>query len=237
MKPLIGINADYRSPSKDGPAFSVVAAGYSDAVSHAGGIPIVIPPLEGQADLDELLGNLAGVVLTGGYDLDPRRDGYMLHPAVRSMDSRREEFDRMLAGRVYDRGIPVMGIGVGMQLLNITAGGTLHLHLPEDRPDAIPHLDPLDRGHRHAIDIEPRSILSRVYGDASAYVTSCHHQAVDDVARGFCVSAACPDGIIEAIESMEPDWFAFGVQFHPECEAATELDHGLFEEFVKGLMV
>lgn len=128
-----------------------------------------------------------------------------------------------------------------MQLLNVVCGGTLYLHLPEDRPDAMPHLDPCDRGHRHRIEIERGSLLDRVYhtdyrrvDPALADVTSCHHQAVDDVAPGFRVTAACPDGIVEAIES-ETEWFAFGVQFHPEAVAATEMDSGVFEEFVKNI--
>lgn len=251
MKPLIGINADFRASTRRSPAFSFVAAGYYDAVVRAGGIPIIIPPSEGDeeihviADISVLLDHLAGVVLVGGLDLDPRVDGYRLHEAVRPMAARREEFDRLLCRTIYMRRLPVMGIGVGMQLLNVTAGGTLNLHLPEDFPDAIPHLVPGDREHRHAIDIEPGSLLERVYRGAPSsthrwkeptvgYVTSCHHQAVDDVAPGFRVTAACPDGVIEAIESVMPDWFAFGAQFHPEAEAATAIDQGLFEEFVKG---
>lgn len=227
MRPLIGINADYRAATKTSPAFSFLAAGYYDAVARAGGIPVIIPPI------DELLGNLAGVVLVGGLDLDPRLDGYMLHPAVKPMAARREEFDRLLCSAICTRRLPVMAIGTGMQLLNVMAGGTLHLHLPEDFPDAIPHLVPGDREHRHAIDIEPHSLLKRVYGSAVAYVTSCHHQAVDDVAPGFRVTARCPDGVIEAIESVMDDWPAFGVQFHPEAEAATAIDGGLFECFIE----
>lgn len=243
MKPLIGINADYRSATKTASAFSFVAAGYSDSVSRAGGNPIIIPPRESVEDLNELLDHLAGVVLVGGLDLDPRLDGYMLHPAVRPMDSRREGFDRTLAWLIMERRIPVFGIGVGMQLMNVVAGGTLHLHLPEDRPRAMPHLDPFDRGHRHAIDVEPGSIVHRVYMHrekaakqmAVGYVTSCHHQAIDDVAPAFRVTAASSDGIVEAVESVDLDaWFAFGTQFHPESTEATEVDQLLFEEFVTG---
>lgn len=232
MKPLIGINADYRASTRQSPAFSFLAAGYYDAVARAGGIPVVIPPL-GDMGIRRILEVIDGVLLTGGRDLDPRRDGYMLHPAVMPMASRREDFDRILAAEVYFLRMPVMGIGVGMQLLNVTAGGTLNLHLPEDFPDAIPHLVSGDREHRHAIDIEPGSLLERVYGDMQAYVTSCHHQAVDDVAPGFRVTGACPDGVIDAIESVMPEWCAFGVQFHPEAEAATAIDFGLFEAFVE----
>lgn len=241
MKPLIGINADYREATATSGAFSFVAAGYYDAIGRAGGVPVVIPPLEDCEGLGRVLDQLAGVVLTGGLDLEPRCDGYMLHPAVKPMAARREGFDRLLAGEVCRRRMPVMGIGAGMQVLNVTAGGTLFLHLPEDRPDAIPHLVPGDRRHRHAIDLEPDSLMARVYGLdirrhavelPTVLVTSCHHQAVDDVAPGFRATAACPDGVTEAIESVMPEWFAFGVQFHPEADAASLVDRGLFEAFV-----
>lgn len=237
MKPLIGINADYREATATSGAFSFLAAGYFDAIRRAGGVPIVMPPCDQVEDLGRVLDLVAGVVLTGGLDLDPRLDGWMLHPAVKPMAARREEFDRMLAGEICRRRLPLMGIGVGMQLLNVTAGGTLCLHLPEDRPDAIPHLVPGDREHRHAIDLEPDSLMYRTYAGEYptnvAYVTSCHHQAVDDVAPGFRATAACPDGIIEAIESVMSEWFAFGVQFHPEADAASLIDRGLFEAFVE----
>ena len=95
-KPLIGLNADYRSAKKDSPAFTYLAAGYYDCISSVGGIPVVLPPVGEADDLNRVLELLDGVVLVGGADLDPRRDGFMLHPSVRTMDARREEFDRLL---------------------------------------------------------------------------------------------------------------------------------------------
>ena len=91
-KPLIGLNADYRAAKKDSPAFTYVAAGYYDCISAVGGVPVIIPPLNEADDLNRILDELDGVVLVGGADLDPRNDGYMLHPSLRLIDSRREEF-------------------------------------------------------------------------------------------------------------------------------------------------
>jgi putative glutamine amidotransferase len=133
-KPLIGLNADYRSAKKDAPAVSYLCAGYFDCVTKAGGIPIIIPPLTEEEDLDRVLDLLDGVVLAGGADLDPRRDGFMLHPTIRLLERRREDFDRCLVQAVAQRRLPVMGIGVGMQLLNVAQGGNLFLHIPEDMP-------------------------------------------------------------------------------------------------------
>jgi putative glutamine amidotransferase len=234
-KPLIGLNADYRAAKKDAPAFSYVCAGYFDAIVKAGGLPIVVPPLDEQDDLDRILDLLDGLVMIGGADLDPRRDGFMLHPSVRLLDSRRETFDRRLVRMASERRLPLFGIGVGMQLLNISEGGNVFLHIPEDMPKALPHRDSLDPAHRHALEVVQGTLMERVYGEGEIRVNSTHHMAIDEVAPGFMVTARCPDGIVEAIESTQPDWFALGTQFHPESESASALDLRIFEEFVDGI--
>lgn len=234
-KPLIGINADYRSARDNAPAYSVIAAGYCDAIRAAGGIPVVMSPLDNAQDIGSVLENLQGFVLIGGADLDPRRDGFMLHPSVRVLDPRRETFDRLLMGEIAERRLPVLGIGVGMQLLNVSQGGNLFLHLPEDMPTAIPHKDSQDPAHRHGLVVTRGTMMDRVYGDSEIRVNSMHHMAIDEVAPGFIVSARAPDGVIEAIESAREDWFAAGVQFHPEADSASALDRRIFEEFIEAI--
>jgi len=235
-KPLIGVNADYRAAKKDAPAFQFLSAGYCDALVKAGAIPVVLPLMEDEDDLRRVLDLLDGVVLAGGADLDPRRDGFMLHPSIRLLDPRRESFDRKLIRLVAERCMPVFGVGVGLQLLNVAQGGNLFLHIPEDMPRALPHLDPMDRAHRHALEVTPGSLMERVYGEGEIRVNSMHHMAIDEVAEGFTVTARCPDGIIEAIESTREDWLAFGTQFHPESDSASALDVRIFEEFVAGVL-
>jgi putative glutamine amidotransferase len=234
-KPIIGLNADYASATRDKPSFTYVAAGYYDAISKVGGVPVIIPPLDCDDDLERILQAVDGVVLIGGADLDPRRDGWMLHPMIRTLAPRRELFDRRLMRLIADHRKPVFGIGAGMQLLNVTMGGNLLLHIPEDRPAALPHHDPLDPAHRHTLELAPGSLMERVYGDGELRVNSMHHMALDEVADGFEVTARCPDGIVEAIESRIPDWFALGTQFHPEADTASALDLRVFEEFVEAV--
>jgi putative glutamine amidotransferase len=234
-KPLVGLNAEYRPSRKEGPALIYLAAGYYNAIQAAGGIPVVLPPMEDEDDVCRVLDMLQAFVLVGGADLDPRRDGYQLHSSVRLMDGRREEFDRMLMKQIAERRMPVLGIGAGMQLLNISQGGTLFLHLPEEMPSAIPHKDPHDPEHRHGLTVVFGTLMERIYGDGEIRVNSMHHQAIDDVAPGFTVSARCPDGVIEAIESTQDDWWAIGTQFHPEAESASALDVRIFEEFLDGV--
>jgi putative glutamine amidotransferase len=234
-KPLIGLNADYRPSRKEGPALCYLPAGYFNAIEAAGGIPIILPPMDDAADIARVLDLVQGFVMVGGGDLDPRRDGFQLHSSVRPMDARREDFDRKLMDLIAERRIPLLAVGAGMQLLNISQGGNLYLHLPEDLPEAIPHKDPQDPEHRHGLSVVFGTLMERVYGDSEIRVNSMHHQAIDEVAPGFAVTARCPDGVVEAIESTMDDWFAIGTQFHPEAESASALDVRIFEEFVEGI--
>jgi len=235
-KPLIGLNADYRDGSGETPAFTYIAAGYYEAITRAGGIPVILPPQANEADINRALDAIDGLVLVGGGDLDPRQDGFMLHPTVRPLAKQREKFDRTLARLAAARKLPLLGIGVGMQLINLTMGGNLFLHLPEDMPHALPHRDPLDPAHRHGLEVTSGTVMERVYGEGEIRVNSMHHMAIDELATCFRVSARCPDGVIEAIESIDmDDWFVVATQFHPETSSASALDVGIFEEFMMGV--
>ena len=234
-KPLIGLNADYRATKKDAPAFSYIARGYFDSILAAGGLPVVLPPVEDPADIAQFLDMVQGVVLVGGADLDPTHDGFMPHPSVRTVDARREAFDRALMLQIADRRKPVFGIGMGMQLLNVQMGGNLFFHIPEDLPQALPHKDPMDPNHRHGLVVEADSIMERIFGDGEVRVNSMHHMSVDEVAPGFRVTARAPDGIVEAIEYAGDDWFAMGTQFHPQADSASALDQRIVEEFIEGV--
>ncbi|MGD9126599.1 MAG: gamma-glutamyl-gamma-aminobutyrate hydrolase family protein [Planctomycetia bacterium] len=231
-KPVIGLNTDYRLGKDGTTAFHCISARYSQALTEVGAIPVVLPLIEDDDDLSRILDMLDGMILVGGGDLDPRNDGFMLHPSVRPMDRARERFDRRLASMVHERCMPVYGIGVGMQLLNVTAGGNLFLHIAEDLPKALPHCDCSDRAHRHALEIEMGTLMERVYGEGEIRVNSMHHMAVDELAPGFMITARCPDGVVEAFESIRDDWFVLGTQFHPEAASASKLDMRIFEEFV-----
>ncbi|GHT18242.1 gamma-glutamyl-gamma-aminobutyrate hydrolase [Planctomycetales bacterium] len=239
-KPLIGINTDYRNAQKGVPALSVIFSGYYDSLLQAGALPVVIPPYPEDKDLDanleQIVSMLDGVVMVGGGDLDPRRDGYMLHSSVKLLDERRETFDRFLIEKVAEHRVPLLAIGTGMQLLNVSQGGTLYLHIPEDLPKALPHRDAMDPSHRHGLVVEKGSLMERVYGDNDIRVNSMHHMSIDDVAPGFLVTGRCPDGVVEAIESLQRDWFAVGTQFHPESPSATALDGLIFKEFVHNIV-
>jgi putative glutamine amidotransferase len=231
-KPIIGINACYDRTSH-GDYLTFVAVAYPDAVLDAGGIPLIIPLLERRPDRARILRILDGVIMVGGPDIDPRRDGWMLHETTRIMEPRRDAFDRKLMANIFSARIPLLAIGGGMQLMNVHAGGTLCLHIPEDNPEALAHPWPGDGPSLHGMIVEPGSMMATVFGDQEVKVPSSHHMSVDDVARGFRQTAESPDGITEAIESTNPDWLAVGVQFHPE--QGPIMNRAIFGEFVTGL--
>jgi putative glutamine amidotransferase len=236
-RPLIGINADFVPSGKTHCAFVRLHAGYFESVVTAGGLPVIIPPLGKEAELSAFLDLLDGVILSGGLDMDPRRQGQPTHPAVEPMPELREDNDRLLVKMIVQRQMPVLGINLGMQQLNAACGGSLYLHLPEEQPRALPHRDPTCSGpHRHAVLLEPNTRMDEIYGGGEIRVNSSHHQAVRVVGAKLRVSALAPDGIIEAVEAIDPNWFCIGVQWHPESDTASALDMQLFECFIQACL-
>lgn len=234
-KPLIGVNGDFRAARKDLAALSWWNAGFYDSITAANGLPMLIPPFAEDADLKQFLRMLDGVVLAGcSLDLDPIRLGMDRHPATRPMPSRREDFDRRLCKMAVDMRLPILAIGGGMQLLNVICGGTIYQHVAEDCPRALHHCDPVESTLRHVIEIVPGTRVDTIYGPGEIRVNSQHHQAVNQVAKLFRVSATAPDGVIEAFESIDDDWYCLGVQWHPENETASALDMQVFEQFLAG---
>ena len=233
-RPIIGLNMDLVAASKTMRPHLRVATGFLDAVMMAGGLPCLMPPYGKQAEIDTFVERVDGFILTGGLDLDPRRQGLPLHRSVQPMPERREDSDRLLVRTLLQRQMPILGVGVGMHQLNVACGGTLIQHLPEEMPKAMPHVDASCSGpHRHAVLLKPNSRLEEIYGEGEIRVNSSHHQAVKTAGNLFRVAATAPDGVIEALEAVDANWFCIGVQWHPESESASALDLQLFECFVQ----
>ncbi|MCI0642849.1 MAG: gamma-glutamyl-gamma-aminobutyrate hydrolase family protein [Gemmataceae bacterium] len=237
LRPVIGLNFDFLPAGKTHGAFYRLGAGYADAVLAVGGMPLFLPLLNKDSDLNLLLDQVDGFILTDGLDLDPRRQGQPMHHSVRPMPQRREDTDRALVRLLFHRQIPLLAIGAGMHLANVACGGTLFIHLPEEMPRAMPHCDPSCNGpHRHAVLLQAGTRLDEIYGGGEIRVNSNHHQAVRTVGSRFRVAAVAPDGVIEAIESTDPHWFCVGVQWQPACETASALDMQLFECFLQAVV-
>jgi putative glutamine amidotransferase len=225
VKPLIGITS-YVQQAAWGHwrlAAALIPLSYVRAVELAGGRPLVVPPA---ADaVDETLAALDGIVVSGGADIDPARYGHDRHPAT-GVDPERDEAEAVLLQAALARGMPVLGVCRGMQMLNVLRGGTLHQHLPE----LVGH-----DGHREARGVFSEHDVTLARGSQAAAavgerarVKSTHHQGLDRVGEGLEAVGWAEDGTVEAIEDRRTP-FAVGVLWHPE-EGQSE---GLFEALVE----
>ena len=181
---------------------------YMRAVELAGGVPVVLPPLEPKA-LPTLLARLDGVCLSGGPDLDPAAYGARAHEQLGPTEPALDRFELELARAADAAGMPLLGVCRGAQALNVARGGTLHQHLDGHRQTEVASR-PV-----HPVRIAGRSRLARVVGARAAQVNSFHHQAVDELGEGLVATAWAPDGTIEAIEDRRHP-FLLAVQWHAE---------------------
>jgi putative glutamine amidotransferase len=189
-------------------------AGIANCLTAAEAIPVLLSDLNDRS-WDECLDGLHGVVLAGHDD-----------PA-RAPLSEAES----LCAWCHNHSFPLLGIDHGLQLLNSSHGGTLYLDLPRERPEALQHRHPPERGLRHAINVVPETIMAQLYGEGEVVVNSEHRRAVNRVARGFRVGAHALDGVVEAIEFVG-DWFAVGIQWNPSSATASGLDIQLFRGLI-----
>ncbi|MGI9602536.1 MAG: gamma-glutamyl-gamma-aminobutyrate hydrolase family protein [Acidimicrobiales bacterium] len=191
---------------------------YVDAVRRAGGRVVLIPP--GEPDPAGLLDEVAGVVLSGGGDVDPARYGHPGHPEVFRVDQDRDRLEFALAECLLDSAIPTLAICRGMQVVNVAAGGSLHPHI-DDRPSDVVHRLAPHGPVPHPVEVEPGSLVAEVMAASVVEPMSWHHQAVDRLGDGFDVVSRASDGVVEAIEHRTHPWLA-AVQWHPEITAAAD---------------
>lgn len=211
---------------------------YKQAVAHAGGDGRIVEP---GTSVDDALAGVGGLLLTGGDDVAPSRYGEEPHSALAALAPERDEFEIALVQEARRRGLPILAICRGVQVLNVACGGTLVQDIPSQVENALDHSFkvPPHRAFDYAHDVwvEDNSLLAslmqeRLSGSDSFAVNSRHHQAVKQVAPGFRVVATAPDGIIEAIEDPEAR-FCLGVQWHPENFWRTGEFRPLFEGFLE----
>lgn len=231
MRPLIGITSSF-SPENDS---QTLPSAYVRSIETAGGIPFIIPAGISPDLIGSILNRVDGILLSGGVDIDPMLFGESPHQKLGAVSPERDSIEIPLTKEALARGVPILAICRGVQVLNVAAGGTLIQDIPSQVPGAIKHRQEAPRWlGTHDINIEPGSKVACLLGTTQVRVNSYHHQSVKDVAPGFKVTARAPDGIIEAIETTNQDRFAVGVQWHPEgMWEKVPLFVGLFKGLVK----
>ncbi|HVH21885.1 MAG TPA: gamma-glutamyl-gamma-aminobutyrate hydrolase family protein [Pseudonocardia sp.] len=211
-RPLIGLTA-----YSERAAFGVwdvdtvlLPRSYTDMVAEAGGAPVLLPP---RAEAVPAVDRLDAVVLAGGADIAADRYRTLPHPRAGAPRPDRDETELAVLARALARGIPVLGVCRGAQLLNVALGGSLVQHLPE----SVGH-----DGHNPrpgvygtvSVELDPTGRVGALLG-RSVQAQCHHHQAIDRLADGLTVTGRAADGTIEAVELAERD-FVLGVQWHPE---------------------
>jgi putative glutamine amidotransferase len=209
-------------------------AAYIRALESVGLVPVVVPPLADARRATGVLDLVAGLVLTGGEDVDPSLYGQDPHPELGTVNCARDATELALLASARERRLPTFAICRGVQLLNVAFGGTLVQDLPSQRDEAHAHeLDDLRAARVHTVRIEPASQLASVVGDHSIRVNSVHHQAIDRLGTGLRPNAWAEDGVIEGVEGDDAEWWMLGVQWHPEelLETQEHWDRRLLESF------
>ncbi|HYC53229.1 MAG TPA: gamma-glutamyl-gamma-aminobutyrate hydrolase family protein [Gemmatimonadaceae bacterium] len=210
---------------------------YVNAVRAAGLIPLVLPPLAPN-EAEAVLSTVAGVILTGGEDVDPVEFGAARHPRTQTPHVARDKCELAVVKAARALSLPTLGICRGIQAINVALGGTLIQDIPSERPSAVVHDQDAERGVRvHTVELEPDSLLADAIGAAHITVNSYHHQAVDRLADGLRVTARAEDGIVEGVESTDDDWWMLAVQWHPEelVGDGKPWDRGLFRAFAQAV--
>lgn len=219
--PLIGI-----SSARSSNGSTLLSKTYTEAISRAGGIPVVIPTVGTKEEADAVLAVLDGIVFSGGEDLQPSWYGEDVLNETVHIDTLRDYSDSLLARSALASGKPVLAICRGEQLINVMLGGSLY----QDIPSQVAGVGAHARGAMHRIAPEPGSVLAGLYGTDSLLVNSYHHQAVKAPAPGIRITARSGDGIVEAYETAQ----VLAFQFHPE-KMVAQGEQGwlaLFEEFI-----
>jgi putative glutamine amidotransferase len=224
-KPLIGITAGKKfHPAKRSEEQSITISletQYVESAARAGAAVIILPGDVDEASAAAAVSVLEGIILSGGGDVMPLAYGQEPHPASLLQDPARDAVELAVIRSALAKGIPILGICRGIQILNVALGGTLIQDIPSQVPGACQHYSRTEgTTGMHTIDITPDTLLAQVLGQTSMAINSYHHQAIDKLGRGLRINAKAKDGVIEGVESDDGRPI-LAMQCHPEAAAAV----------------
>lgn len=218
MNPVIGISTNFLTVDKGkflGMERIYVNKDYVDAVNKAGGVPLLLPPVEDAETVCRYVRLCDGFILSGGGDINPALYGETPHPKLEEFHSALDRSQWLLTQEILRADKPLLAVCRGVQLLNVVQGGTLWQDVSAIDHPVMLHSQFSPRGDLfHPVDIVQGSILHRLFGD-KLEVNSFHHQCLKEPGKGLKITATAPDGIIEAVEMPERR-FVIGIQWHPE---------------------
>ena len=214
---------------------AVTGVNYNDALHAEGPLPVMAANLSAAAAAD-LIERVDGVVFSGGADLDPALFGRSPEAGLGLVDPVRDAFEVALYRAARARGLPILGICRGIQVVNVAEGGTLHQHLPAVEGTIQHEQRNIDYPPFHALRLEPGSIAATAAGTELVTVNSAHHQGIKDLAPTLRATAYADDGLIEVVEAQDAPWL-LAVQWHPEMNYALYPDQRWpFRAFAQALL-
>lgn len=218
FKPVIGISVNIEEVDKEpflGEERLNLNKNYVQAIIKAGGIPILLPFVQEEREVQAQLHLIDGLLLSGGYDIQSTLYGEEPHPDLGSVYPERDQYELTLLKIAATQNKPILGICRGMQLINVAFGGTLYQDIAQASLSG--QLLHFQRARSfvasHTVELTAR--LYQIFEQKSMMTNSFHHQAIKNLAPGFQVNARTKDGLIEGIEK-EGNSFLLGVQWHPE---------------------
>lgn len=216
MRPVIGLTS--QSEEIKGTRLNKLKYTYIDAIEAAGAIPIVLPNLKKIEDVDQILKRVDGLFFTGGEDISPLLYDEEPRKSTIDISYERDRMEMALFKAAYKKELPILGICRGLQMINISLGGSLYQDIPSQVEDSHGHLSTYDiKGGYHRIEVFEDTLLFDIFKEKKLAVNSQHHQCIKDLGLGLKINSRSSDGVIEGIESILDKSFLLGVQFHPEA--------------------
>ena len=225
MRPLIGLTGrrwpasrlgDFVPPAMSELSFDLHFADYGRSVALAGGLPV---ELTRDANVEDIVSRLDGLVMSGGADVEPHHYGHDPHEQLGAVEPDRDEWEFALYAAARERGLPILAICRGFQLVNVAHGGTLRQHVELHEGAGHPQWEVDGRKATHAVSCRQSSLTADVVG-GSLDVNSLHHQTLSTLGEGLVVGATASDGVVESFYTTDASVLA--VQWHPELLPAPD---------------